>query len=43
MNKGILQKNDILKAFAKNLKIELNSDHQKFVAAFEKKQQAAQA
>ncbi|CDW89981.1 UNKNOWN [Stylonychia lemnae] len=43
MNKGILQKNDILKAFSKNLNIELNSDHQKFVAAFEKKQQTAQA
>lgn len=38
MNKGILQKIDILKAFEKKFKFDLNSDHHKFVAAFEKKQ-----
>eukprot|EP00347_Sterkiella_histriomuscorum_P005716 403355542 len=43
MNKGILQKTDILKAFSKKFKFEVNQEHHKFVGAFEKKQQTNQA
>jgi hypothetical protein len=39
VKQGTLQKDDIIKAFAKNFKFPITKEHEKFVGAFEKKLQ----